>query len=96
MKRKRFIKLVMACGIQRNGAEFLARQIDTEKSYENLYKKYAPYLKIRAAFTTLWKQAAKVVESVKSSFMKFSYQLQDTAAAINSAKNRRTADNEDD
>lgn len=38
MKRKRFIKLAMSYGVQRNRAEKIARLISICGSYENLYE----------------------------------------------------------
>ena len=75
MKKKRFVKLVMSCGIQRNQAKRMALGVVKCGSYEALYKHYhfvlnmhRPVLALRS-FGKTARALAKQFGKFKTAFM---------------------------
>lgn len=52
MKRKRFMRLVMSCGVQRNEAAHIAAGVGASGSYEALFASIRPWLAFRTDYMT--------------------------------------------
>lgn len=65
MKRKRFVKLAMSYGVQRNEAERLAKLVCVLGSYEGVFAHYRLYLEGRRATMAL----RRVYKSVEVRFV---------------------------
>lgn len=65
MKRKRFLKLVMSYGVQRNEAERLAKMVCVYGSYEAVFAHYRLYLEGRCATMGIRKVYASIVRALR-------------------------------
>lgn len=65
MKRKRFVKLAMSYGVQRNEAERLAKLVYVLGSYEDVFAHYRLYLEGRRATSALKSVYASVVRAFR-------------------------------
>lgn len=65
MKRKRFVKLAMSYGVQRNEAERLAKLVCVLGSYEGVFAHYRLYLEGRRAIREFWRVYKSVVRGVR-------------------------------
>lgn len=65
MKRKRFVKLAMSYGVQRNEAERLAKLVCVLGSYEDVFAHYRLYLEGRRATMALRRVYKTVVRAVR-------------------------------
>ena len=66
MKRKRFVRLLMARGIQRNEAEQIARTVGTYRSYAAMYESLRLWLAMRSLTVAMRGVAKSVVEAAKT------------------------------
>lgn len=69
MTNKRFIKLAMSVGIQRNEALCIAQTVLDKGSYKTLYKRYSLSFAIKRLNVTLYKvgtTAKKAIDTFKS------------------------------
>lgn len=65
MKRKRFVKLAMSYGVQRNEAERLAKLVCVLGSYEAVFEHYRLYLEGRRATSEIKSVYASVVRAFR-------------------------------
>lgn len=71
MKRKRFVKLVMSQGIQRNEAERMARNVAVFGSYKSLYEHYRLMLAFRPAILAFRRMGKAFKKAVEKQFKAF-------------------------
>lgn len=71
MKRKRFIKLMMGRGVQRNDAEMLAARVCRWKSYKNTYTCYAAMSVITTAFAFVSRRLCQTEEISEQQYEMF-------------------------
>ena len=64
MKKKRFVRLVMSYGVQRNEAAHMAARVGTFGSYEALFAAYRPLLVGRATMQGLQRGFRNLSETV--------------------------------
>lgn len=90
MTRKRFIKLAMSYGIQRNEAENLALEVKTAGSYNRLYERNRLLFSMTAIGTAFGKTTKTVAIAMGKA-----YQKMFAKPVLTEIKNqRRTADND--
>ncbi len=89
MTRKRFVKLVMSCGIQRNQANELAKEVKTYGSYDEMYKHYRPGLFMQRTWwrgknsvRTLSKVLTAAILPVVKEFIKVASEFEEALAKI--------------
>lgn len=66
MKRKRFVRLLMARGIQRNEAEQIARTVGAYRSYAAMYESLRLWLAMRSLTVAMRGVAKSVVAAPKA------------------------------
>lgn len=71
MKRKRFIKLVMSSGIQRNEAARIALRVGEFGSYEELYRHYRVTLAFRPAILAFRRMGKAFKKAAENQFRAF-------------------------
>ena len=74
MKRKRFVKLAMSYGVQRNEAERLAKLVCVLGSYEAVFAHYRHYLEGKraiAVFQRIYKSVLRAVRPMVKSLREF-------------------------
>jgi hypothetical protein len=74
LKRKRFVKLAMSYGVQRNEAERLAKMVCVLGSYEAVLEHYRLYLEGRravAVFQRIYKSILRAVRPMVKSLREF-------------------------
>lgn len=65
MKRKRFVKLAMSYGVQRNEAERLAKLVCVLGSYEAVFAHYRHYLEGKRAIAVFQRIHKSVLRAVR-------------------------------
>lgn len=71
MKKKRFLRLVMSYGVQRNEAARMAARVGASGSYEALFASIRPWLAVRSlglAFRRIGKTAVTAVRGIRDDF----------------------------
>lgn len=81
MSRKRFIKLAMSHGLQRNEAELLSLYVGVYGSYSKLYEHNKSRLHIKRWTTDVQNAAVKLTKSIIDFYDKFKKSILEAAEA---------------